>query len=112
MGLLDAEQDARLSLREVAVFDDAVNLQRKMSFELLAFRMSETDIGEYIAAALFESHSVFFFTAMVNCSFECSQNLIQLSKQRSTRHNSRPFTFALYRLAPSDLLVSFCAELI
>src|SRR5439155_9636327 len=60
VGLLNTQYGACLSLRETAVFDDAVDLQRKMSLELLAFRISETDVGEYIAAAFFESHSVFF----------------------------------------------------
>jgi hypothetical protein len=42
MGLLDAQYGPRLRLREIAIFDDAVDLQRKMRLELLAFRIGKT----------------------------------------------------------------------
>ena len=45
----------------MAIFDDAVDLQRKMGLELLAFRIRETDVGEDVAAAFFEGHAFLFF---------------------------------------------------
>jgi len=59
MGLLNAKYCPRLSLREVAIFDDAVDLQCGLSLELLAFQIGETDVGEHVAAAFFEGHAFF-----------------------------------------------------
>jgi hypothetical protein len=42
VGLLGAQYGPRLRLREMAIFDDAVDLQRKMRLELLAFRIGKT----------------------------------------------------------------------
>jgi hypothetical protein len=59
-----------LSLGEMAIFDDTVDLQCKMRLELLALRIGETDVGKHVATAFFKGHSGFSLVAMVNCSFD------------------------------------------
>jgi len=60
MGLFDAKYRTRFSLREAAIFDDTVGLQRKMSLEPLTFGISETNVGKHVAAAFFRRSCVFF----------------------------------------------------
>ena len=74
MGLFDAKYCTRLSLREFAIFDDAVDLQRKMSLELFAFRISETNVGEHVAAAFFEGYALSFLNR------HCQLHLCRLSR--------------------------------
>ena len=47
---------------EMALFDDTVDLQRKMCLEVLALRIGETDVGKHVATAFFEGHSVLSFS--------------------------------------------------
>lgn len=69
MGLLNTQYGPSLPLREMAIFDDAVDLQRKVRLQLFAFRIGKTDVGKYIAAAFFKGYSILLLIAMVNCSF-------------------------------------------
>jgi hypothetical protein len=49
--LLDAEDFTRLHLGEVALLNQAVDAQRQMRLELLAFRVRKSEIGKNVAAA-------------------------------------------------------------
>ena len=62
MGLLNAEDCARFYLGEAATLNDAVDLQREMGLELLAFGIGEANIGKHVAAAFFEGHTSLFFS--------------------------------------------------
>jgi hypothetical protein len=57
VGLLDTEDLSRLRLGEAAFFDQAVDFERKSSFEVLPFRIGEAEVAKDVAAALFHSDS-------------------------------------------------------
>jgi hypothetical protein len=51
--LLDAEDLAGIGLLEAALFDEAVNLQRKLGFQEFLFGMGEAEVGKNVSAAFF-----------------------------------------------------------
>ena len=57
VGLPDPEDLAGLGLREAALPDEAVDLQRQIGLELLALGMGESEITEDVAAALLHADS-------------------------------------------------------
>jgi hypothetical protein len=64
--LLDAEDFARLRLRQAARLHDPVDLQREPRLEQFLFRIGQTEIGEHVAAALLDAN---FPLAHVNSAF-------------------------------------------
>jgi hypothetical protein len=47
-------------LGQAAIFDQAVDLQRKSSFELLPFRIWKAEVAKDVSATLFHSYSGVF----------------------------------------------------
>ena len=54
MGLLDSEHPSRLRQRKTALFDDTVDLQCQMGFQLFAFGIGKSQVRKYVAAVFFE----------------------------------------------------------
>ncbi len=69
MRLLDPQYLAGLCLSKPAVFDEPVDLQRQVRFELLTFRIGKAEISKDISATLCKSNSVFHHLSSV---FLCS----------------------------------------
>jgi hypothetical protein len=60
--LLDAEDFAGFGLCESALFEGAVDFERKASLELFLLRVCKTEIGENVAAAPFNAGQILFFS--------------------------------------------------
>ena len=57
MRLFDPQDLAGFSLRDTALFNETVNLQRESCFQKILFGMGQTEVGENIPAALFYTDS-------------------------------------------------------
>jgi hypothetical protein len=51
VGLPDTEDLSGLGLSQAAILDQAVDLKRQSSFEVLPFRMGEAQVAKDVAAA-------------------------------------------------------------
>jgi hypothetical protein len=69
--LLDAEDLASFGLLEAATFDEAVNLESKLSFQDLLFRMGEAEVGKDISTAFLCPDWFSYSGSHVSSAFLC-----------------------------------------
>ena len=71
MRLLDPKYSTRLSLREVAIFDNAIDLQREIGFNWSCSGLTKPISAKTVPLLFSKVMRFLFLIAIINCSFPC-----------------------------------------